>query len=74
MGEIYRDYGAGELNPDARVVAVSQEHGRIDQALPVGTHVRILPNHSCLTVASFDEFHVSRGDEIIDTWKVRRRR
>ena len=74
MGEIYRDYGAGELDPDARVVAVSQEHGRINQALPVGTRVRILPNHSCLTVAQFDEMYAVRGAEVLDRWKVWRGR
>lgn len=35
---------------------------------------RILPNHSCLTVAQFDEYHAVRGDEVVDRFKVWRGR
>ncbi len=74
MGEIFESYGAGSLRRDARVVSVSQEHGTVSAPLAVGTRVRILPNHSCLTVAQFDEYYVARGDEIVDRWKVWRGR
>ena len=43
-------------------------------ALPVGDRVRILPNHSCTTVACFDSLHVARGDEVVDRWKIWRSR
>ena len=36
--------------------------------------VRIVPNHSCLTVAQFDEYAVVRGDEVLDRWKIWRGR
>ena len=42
--------------------------------MPVGEKVRILPNHSCLTVAMYDEFHVVRGDNVIDKWDIWRGR
>ncbi|MGB5878926.1 MAG: hypothetical protein WBH85_02745 [Thermoanaerobaculia bacterium] len=42
--------------------------------LPVGSRVRILPNHSCLTVACFDEYAVVRGDRVVDSWKIWRGR
>ena len=74
MGEVYSHYETGSLHEDLRLVGLSQEHGKLNRRVPAGTRLRILPNHSCLTVASFDEFHVSRGDEIIDKWEVRRRR
>ncbi|UCD23487.1 MAG: DSD1 family PLP-dependent enzyme, partial [Gemmatimonadota bacterium] len=74
MGEIFDDYAAGKLSEDTRVVSVSQEHGIVSKRLPVGTKVRILPNHSCLTVAQFDEFHVVEGDRVVDTWKIWRER
>lgn len=70
MGEIYRDYQRGELDPEMRIVGISQEHGRCSRALPVGTHARILPNHSCLTVAEFDEAYIVQGDAVVDRWKV----
>jgi D-serine deaminase-like pyridoxal phosphate-dependent protein len=78
MGEIFGDYGAGSLHPHLRLVSLSQEHGMVTAAdgdgLPVGTRVRILPNHSCLTVACFDEYHVVRGTEVVDRWKIWRGR
>lgn len=74
MGEIFSDYRSGTLREDARVVSVSQEHGMLSTALPVGERVRIVPNHSCLTVAEFDEYVVVRGEEIVDRWKIWRGR
>ena len=41
MGEIFDDYPAGVLSPDVRVVSVSQEHGRVNAPLPVGSVVRV---------------------------------
>lgn len=81
MGKIFAGHGAGDipgenaaLRSDARLVSLSQEHGVLDAALPVGTRVRILPNHSCLTVACFDEYQVVRGGEVVDRWKIWRGR
>jgi len=55
-------------------MTVSQEHGIVTAPLDVGDRVRILPNHSCLTAACFDEYHVVRGDEVVDRWRVWRGR
>jgi D-serine deaminase-like pyridoxal phosphate-dependent protein len=74
MGWIYDDYEAGTLRSDARLTGLSQEHGLLSARLPVGTRVRILPNHSCLTVACFDEYHVVQGDRVVDRWKIWRGR
>lgn len=74
MGKVYSNYEAGLLREDLRLVGLSQEHGKLNRRVAAGTRLRVLPNHSCLSVASFDEFHVARGDEIIDRWDIRRRR
>jgi D-serine deaminase-like pyridoxal phosphate-dependent protein len=79
MGEIFADgvaREAGTLRSGARLVSLSQEHGILesDQPMPVGSRVRILPNHSCLTVACFDEYQVVRGGEVVDRWKIWRGR
>jgi D-serine deaminase-like pyridoxal phosphate-dependent protein len=74
MGWIYDDYAAGTLRTDARLTGLSQEHGLLSAPLPVGTRVRILPNHSCLTVACFDEYHVVQEDRVVDRWKIWRGR
>ena len=38
------------------------------ERLPVGSLVRVLPNHACLTCAAYDDYDLVRGDELIDTW------
>lgn len=65
-GRIYRDYEAADLDPDLRIVSLSQEHGIVNGSIPVGTRLRILPNHSCLVVPNFEMFHVVRGQRIVD--------
>ena len=57
----------------------SQEHGIISHRsgdparlpdLPVGTRLRILPNHACATAAQYDRYSVLDGsDRIADTWE-----
>lgn len=74
FGEVFSDYATGALSPDLRLVSLSQEHGIVSAPLPVGTKMRILPNHSCLTAAQFDEYHVVRGAEVVDRWKIWRGR
>jgi D-serine deaminase-like pyridoxal phosphate-dependent protein len=74
MGWIFDDYAAGTLRSDARLTSLSQEHGVLSARLPVGARVRILPNHSCLTVACFDEYHVVQGDRLVDRWRIWRGR
>ncbi|MFB6376123.1 MAG: alanine racemase [Bradymonadaceae bacterium] len=74
MGEIFSDYADNELAPDTRLVNLSQEHGTVSRSLPMGTRVRILENHSCLTAACFDHYHVVRGDQVVDRWTIHRGR
>ncbi len=74
MGETFESYPAAELSPDLRLVSLSQEHGILSRPLPVGTRVRILPNHSCLTAACFDEYRVVRGDRLLGRWRIHRQR
>jgi D-serine deaminase-like pyridoxal phosphate-dependent protein len=54
-----------------RIIALSQEHGKIaTQAhVPVGTLLRIIPNHSCLTAAMFERYHVIERGKVVDTWR-----
>jgi len=55
-----------------KVVALSQEHGKIEgnvSQIAVGTKLRIIPNHSCLTAAMFDAYHVVENGRVVDEWK-----
>jgi D-serine deaminase-like pyridoxal phosphate-dependent protein len=57
--------------PSMRIVSLSQEHGKIaaHTHVPVGTRLRIIPNHSCLTAAMFDRYHVLDGGRVVDQWR-----
>lgn len=54
-----------------KLVALSQEHGQIAarEPLPAGAQVRILPNHSCLTAAMYDRYHVVEGGRVVGEWR-----
>jgi D-serine deaminase-like pyridoxal phosphate-dependent protein len=56
---------------------VHQEHGLIAavdgalpyETLPVGSRVRILPNHACMTAAAYNSYHVvDGGEDVVETW------
>ena len=78
------DYGFGlVLDLDGRplpgpaiVRRAYQEHGEVQStaplpfaALPIGGRLRVAPNHTCLTAAAHDRYHVvDGGREVIATW------
>lgn len=80
--------GAIRAHPDLAVASLSQEHGivraesaaAIDGRFRVGERLEIIPNHSCLTVAHFDEYVVVEGREkgdggrVVDRWPIVRTR
>jgi len=62
-----------------KLASLSQEHGVVPvqhstllDRLPVGARVRVLVNHSCLTAAQYDTYHVIEGDRVVDRWQVHR--
>jgi len=74
FGRIFASYKSGTLKQNARLKSLSQEHGIVDDGLPTGTRIRILPNHCCLSVACFDRFHVVQDEDVVDTWMIHRGR
>ncbi len=76
-GRVYNLAGE-DLN--LRVESLSQEHGEITVSdekvfnqLKVGSRVRILANHSCLTALQHSHYHVldERG-KLVDRWEINR--
>lgn len=73
---------AARPEPGLSVLDVHQEHGVVGHAsgldaiapfpfgrFPVGSRVRVVPNHSCMTAAMYDRYHVTNGgDEVVDVW------
>ncbi len=61
--------------PEAKIAGFAEEHGMLDLSRcndrpPVGTLVRIVPNHVCVTVNMFDRYVAVRGTELIGTMEV----
>jgi D-serine deaminase-like pyridoxal phosphate-dependent protein len=61
------------------VSSVAQEHGlftvlddRTFDRLRIGSRVRILVNHSCLTAAQHTHYEVVEGDRVIARWPIHR--
>lgn len=70
----------GEIIPDLIMSGASQEHGILSlrsgsrvslPKLPIGSMVRILPNHACATAAQHQRYHVvSSGSRVVsDVWE-----
>lgn len=58
------------------LASLSQEHGNVSAGesfdfheYPVGSKLRIVPNHSCLTTAMFGSYHIVRDGELVDEWR-----
>lgn len=68
----------GTIIEELRVEGANQEHGLITtqngtvnfENYPIGTKLRILPNHSCMTAAAYDHYNIVDGsDEITENWQ-----
>ena len=68
----------GKPYGDLIVLSANQEHGiitrrdgsPIDPAeFPIGTRLRILPNHACAMAAQHPQYFVIQDNEIVDIWK-----
>ncbi|PCI31583.1 MAG: alanine racemase [Alphaproteobacteria bacterium] len=67
----------GKLIPNLIVEAANQEHGMITSLageinfddFPIGTLLRILPNHACMTAAAHSCYHIIDGNQVVaDIW------
>lgn len=58
VGRVYQEHGEIHDVPDA-----------LFEALPVGSRVRLLPNHACMTAAMYEEYElVGGGGELRGSW------
>jgi D-serine deaminase-like pyridoxal phosphate-dependent protein len=78
-------YGAvcevnGGLLPDLVMSAANQEHGIVSrrdgtvapdmvERFPIGSQLRILPNHACATGAQFSEYHAVSPQGAVEQWR-----
>lgn len=63
---------------DLIVVDANQEHGIVarrgggpldSSRFPIGSLLRVLPNHACATAAQHSEYHVLRGGRPMEVWE-----
>src|SRR5690554_1823645 len=81
--EFFPDVGYGRVCdlggrplPGLYVESVHQEHGLIAAAdgtlpydsLPIGSRVRIQPNHACITAAAYPHYEVISDGRVIEQW------
>ena len=68
----------GDVIDGVTVSSTNQEHGIITarsseidfDRFPVGSRVRVLPNHACATAAAYERYFVTDGSErIVDVWE-----
>jgi D-serine deaminase-like pyridoxal phosphate-dependent protein len=68
----------GEILADYRLSGANQEHGIVSRAgepdadiatrFPLGTKLRILPNHACATAAQFPAYDALAADGTLSRW------
>ncbi len=67
-------YGQVLERPDIAIDQLSEEHGRLISAGPIGLSVgdklRIVPNHACVVTNMVDAVHVLEHGELIGLWPV----
>jgi len=69
---------SGEFMEDVTVSSTNQEHGIVTSRsgaidfdrFPIGSRVKVLPNHACATAAAYGRYYVTDGGErIADVWE-----
>ena len=69
---------AGDWIEGARLTSANQEHGivtlsspggiDITERFPIGSRLRILPNHACATGAQFPDYRACDASGAVHTW------
>jgi D-serine deaminase-like pyridoxal phosphate-dependent protein len=67
----------GHILDDLQVTQTNQEHGVVARRsqvpvdldrFPIGSRLRILPNHACATAAQHGQYEVVAGGQVVDEW------
>jgi D-serine deaminase-like pyridoxal phosphate-dependent protein len=69
-GPPFADMHVADVNQEHGLIAAAESHEAMVERFPVGTRLRVLPNHACLTAAPYDRYYVVRGDntEVVSVW------
>ena len=71
-GKPYRDLIMVEANQEHGILAIRPGSNAVLPELPVGTLVRILPNHACATSAQHDRYNViaPNSNRVLAQWPI----
>jgi len=68
-GEVRGDYVMSGANQEHGIISRTGEPDReIVRRFPIGTRLRILPNHACATGAQHPVYQALAGDGTVETW------
>lgn len=80
-GVVYSTFNAEEPMQTAKLEKLAQEHGKIRFAKDSSPHnfrpgdqIQIIPNRCYLTANLFDQYYVTKGNDVIARWPIRRQR
>ena len=69
QGQVLHGYVLGGANQEHGILSREGEPDMdIEARFPIGTRLRILPNHACATGAQFPEYHALSQDGSLQTW------
>ncbi|XP_044183353.1 D-threo-3-hydroxyaspartate dehydratase-like isoform X3 [Acropora millepora] len=76
LGKLKTGYCFFEGHPDLKLVKMTQEIGTVEavegfldvSAYPIGSHLKIIPYHSCASAFMHPVYYVVNGDTVIDKW------
>ncbi|XP_048366475.1 D-threo-3-hydroxyaspartate dehydratase-like [Sphaerodactylus townsendi] len=77
LGKLPTGYALVEGHPNLKLVGLTQEHGRIEAIsgnldfaqFPLGSHLSLIPYHSCATAAMHPVYYVHTKGQVVATWK-----
>ena len=69
-GTVLDGWGVSSANQEHGIVTYNGTGaaGDIEKRFPIGTRLRILPNHACATGAQHGEYHVLRAGDASRSW------
>jgi D-serine deaminase-like pyridoxal phosphate-dependent protein len=67
-GKAYADLIMVEANQEHGILALRPGSSATLPELPVGTLLRILPNHACATAAQHDRYRATSGGFVTAVW------
>jgi D-serine deaminase-like pyridoxal phosphate-dependent protein len=67
-------HGVVRGHPGIIIERLSEEHGWLHlgpgESVAIGDRLDVVPNHACVVANLFNEVAVTRGDQVVDRWRV----